>query len=171
MSEKLTAARSSKGSTLAETGSNPVQTNVFAWSDRFVQRHIGPNAADTHNDLAQELALTGRHDEALAEFGEAMRLRDGWAPPMSGAALILATHPDPKIRDPEQAVQLARRAAHLTSQKDQGVLEILAGCYAAADKLDEAVAAQKAAVELAAATGDPTQARAVLATYERRLGR
>src|SRR5216110_2622629 len=46
MSEKLTAARSSKGSTLAETGSNPVQTNVFAWSDRFVQRHIGPNAAD-----------------------------------------------------------------------------------------------------------------------------
>ena len=159
-------ARHLYGGLLASIGSDEEAVKQLREAAR-----IGPNAADTHNDLAQELALTGRHDEALAEFGEAMRLRDGWAPPMSGAALILATHPDPKIRDPEQAVQLARRAAHLTSQKDQGVLEILAGCYAAADKLDEAVAAQKAAVELAVAAGDPTQARAVLATYERRLGR
>src|SRR5712671_3742626 len=51
MSEKLTAARGSKGPILAETGSNPVQANVFAWSDRFAQRHIGPNAAEVKEML------------------------------------------------------------------------------------------------------------------------
>src|SRR2546430_4132800 len=51
MSEKLTAARDSKSSTLAETDSKPVQANVFAWSDRFVQRHIGPNAAEVNEML------------------------------------------------------------------------------------------------------------------------
>ena len=51
MSEKLTAARGSKGSISAETDPKPVQANVFAWSDRFVQRHIGPNAADVNEML------------------------------------------------------------------------------------------------------------------------
>src|SRR5438067_9301281 len=45
MSEKLTAARGAKRPVAAATDPNPVQANVFAWSDRFVQRHIGPNAA------------------------------------------------------------------------------------------------------------------------------
>src|SRR5205809_6604160 len=51
MSEKLTAARGSTGSILPETGPNPVQANVFAWSDRFAQRHIGPNAAEVKEML------------------------------------------------------------------------------------------------------------------------
>src|SRR5207253_143711 len=73
-------ARHLYGGLLASIGSDEEAVKQLREAAR-----IGPNAADTHNDLAQELALTGRHDEALAEFGEAMRLRDGWAPPMSGA--------------------------------------------------------------------------------------
>ena len=56
MSEKLTAARAAKGSNSPEAAPNPVQANVFAWSDRFVQRHIGPNAAEVDaavDDLAR----------------------------------------------------------------------------------------------------------------------
>jgi len=133
---------------------------------------IDPHAAEAHNDLGQELALSGRHDEALAEFREAMRLRDRWAPPMSGSALIIATHPDPALRDPAQAVRLALRAANLTSRKDQGALEILAACYAAAGNVADAVAAQKEAAEIAAAAGDRAraQAQAVLSGYRHRLG-
>src|SRR5438445_7894258 len=51
MSEKLTAARGSKDFILPENGANPVQANVFAWSDRFAQRHIGLNAAEVKEML------------------------------------------------------------------------------------------------------------------------
>src|SRR5438105_3489061 len=51
MSEKLTAARGAKRPVAAATDPNPVQANVFAWSDRFVQRHIGPNAAEVNEML------------------------------------------------------------------------------------------------------------------------
>src|SRR3954462_2861992 len=51
MSEKLTAARESKASIAAAAAGNPVHGNVFAWSDRFVQRHIGPNAAEVKEML------------------------------------------------------------------------------------------------------------------------
>ena len=131
---------------------------------------IGPLAADAHNDLAQELALAGRQGEALEHFREAMRLREDWALPMSGAALVLATRPQISARNTDEAIRLARRAAELTSRKDQPTLEILAACYASAGKFAEAVATQKEAVQLAA---DPAkaQAQAVLAGYQQQLGR
>src|SRR5882762_2335819 len=40
MSEKLTAVNTSEADTSGAAAS------AFAWSDRFVQRHIGPNAAE-----------------------------------------------------------------------------------------------------------------------------
>src|SRR5258708_211834 len=45
MSEKLTAATSPKSS-VAATAAPSEKSSLFAWSDRFVQRHIGPNPAE-----------------------------------------------------------------------------------------------------------------------------
>src|SRR5213075_652726 len=45
MSEKLTAATSPKSS-VAATAAPSEKSTLFAWSDRFAQRHIGPNAAE-----------------------------------------------------------------------------------------------------------------------------
>src|SRR6266850_2981285 len=45
MSEKLTAATSPKSSVAASAVPSE-KSSLFAWSDRFVQRHIGPNAAE-----------------------------------------------------------------------------------------------------------------------------
>ncbi|HYS11534.1 MAG TPA: fused MFS/spermidine synthase [Myxococcales bacterium] len=134
---------------------------------------IGPNASAAHNDLAQQLALSGRHDEALAHFREAMRLRDDWTPPMSGAALVLATHPNPQVRDPIEAVRLARRAADLTSRQEPGTLGILASCYLAAGQREEAEATRKEAAQVAAASGGPARAApaAELVRNPRRLDR
>src|SRR5256885_12709705 len=44
MSEKLTALNSSQ--LVAQAGSTAASGTPFGWSDRFVQRHIGPNAAE-----------------------------------------------------------------------------------------------------------------------------
>ena len=132
----------------------------------FGSGRIAPGAAEAHNDLAQSLALLGRHDDALAQFREAKRLRDRWPVPISGAALILATHPLVTSRNTGEAITLARRAAELTGRRDQGALEILAIAYAAAGKFTDAVAAQKESVALAP---DKSQPQSVLAGYESHL--
>src|SRR5256885_3188503 len=49
MSEKLTLAPGAKGSQVLPAKSPP--SNVFAWSDRFVQRHIGPTTAEVQEML------------------------------------------------------------------------------------------------------------------------
>src|SRR3954470_12929160 len=51
MSEKLTSARSTPSS-VAGSPAHSEKTNVFAWSDRFIQRHIGPTAAQATEMLA-----------------------------------------------------------------------------------------------------------------------
>lgn len=127
---------------------------------------VAPDAADVHNDLGQSLALLGRADDALAQFREAMRLSELWPVPMSGAALLLATH-----QKPGEALPLARRAVELTKKKDAGALQILALSSAEAGMLDEAVAAQKAVVELASAAGDRRrllEAQAALERYQKK---
>src|SRR3954454_7308544 len=45
MSEKLTALNAPKNDA-GSAGAESSKASAFAWSDRFVQRHIGPNAAE-----------------------------------------------------------------------------------------------------------------------------
>src|SRR2546426_567445 len=48
MSEKLTATAKSSS---PQTAPNPSAANLFPWSDRFVNRHIGPNRAEVQEML------------------------------------------------------------------------------------------------------------------------
>ncbi len=70
-----------------------------------------------------------------------------------------------------EALPLARRAVELTKKKDAGALQILALSSAEAGKLEDAVAAQKAVVELASAAGDRRlllEAQAALERYQKK---
>jgi spermidine synthase len=135
---------------------------------------IAPGQGETHADLGQCLAITSRPDEALAEFREAMRLDPEAAAPMAFAALLLATHPNPASRNSTDAIRLAGRAAELTAWKDRGILEILAASYAAAGRFDEAVTAERKALDLVSATAEPqmvAEMEAALNLYQRGLTR
>lgn len=135
---------------------------------------IAPGDAETHADLGQTLALTSRPDEALAALGEAMRLEPRSAVPMAVTAMLLATHPNVSSRDSTKAVQLARRAAELTSWRDRGVLEILAASYAANGRFDQAVEAERRALDLVSAAEEPhvaAEMQAALDLYQRGLTR
>ena len=135
---------------------------------------IAPDDAETHVDLGQCLALANRPDHALREFAEAMRLKPGWSVPIASAAMLLATHPDAASRNSSEAIRLARRAADLTSGKDPAVLEILAVSYAAAGRFDEAVTAERKALDFISAKDDPKLAaemEAALELYRRGLTR
>ncbi|HZR11372.1 MAG TPA: fused MFS/spermidine synthase [Myxococcales bacterium] len=135
---------------------------------------IAPGDAEAHADLGQCLAMASRHDEALAQFRAAMEILPRWPPPMAFAAMLLATHPNPASRRPEEAVALARRAAGLTDWKDRGVLEILAAAFASAGRFEEAVDAERKALALVPPNAEPrmvSEMEAALDLYQRGLTR
>jgi tetratricopeptide (TPR) repeat protein len=85
--------------------------------------------------LAKCLAGTGRYGEALARYGKARGLDRSSEPEvLNNTAWILATAPDPDLRDPEEAVRLAERALELapenwTLRNTLGVSYYRAGRY------------------------------------------
>ncbi len=112
---------------------------------------VKPDLAETHNNLALALTMTGQLDKALEHFREAVRLKPDYLEPLNRMARILAMHPEPKLRDPNQAIELAKRAAELTGHKDATILETLAAAYAAAGQFDQALKTAETALSLATA--------------------
>jgi spermidine synthase len=58
---------------------------------------------------------------------------------MNNLGWILATHPDPLVRDPAEALDITERAAQLTGYRDPLVLGTLAPAYAAAGEFSQAM--------------------------------
>jgi tetratricopeptide (TPR) repeat protein len=127
----------------------------------------GPRDAFAHLNLANALLNIGRRDEALRHFLEAIRL-DPYSPkPLAGAAWILATHPDPSVRDPAEAVQLAERAAELSRGEVPGILSTLATAYAATGQRARATRTAEQALQRATELGETREAQQIRAQLER----
>ena len=60
-------------------------------------------------------------------------------PALASLAWLLATAPEAALRDADQAIRLAERAAELTGRRDASALDVLAAAYAAAGQFDRAV--------------------------------
>ncbi len=132
---------------------------------------IEPRDARAHHRLAVARLGAGRSRDALAPLREAARLRPTWSQPVNQLAWILATDPDPRVRDPGQALGLARRAAELTEGRDPWVLDTLAAAYAADGQFDRAVATAEQALAVATELPAPRLARSLgerLALYRSR---
>jgi len=132
---------------------------------------INPSYASAHSNLAALLRNVGRFDEALAHFQEALRLRPDWPYFLNDVAGMLATHPEPSARKPQQAIRLAERACELTRHENPVLLDTLAIAYASAGQFDRAVKTAEAALKLA--TGSQTdevvrQIRGRLEAFKRR---
>lgn len=112
---------------------------------------LKPDSADLRCALAGALSRTGRLDKALDHFQAGLRLRPGSVSALNGVAWILATHPNPEVRKPQEAIQLATRAADLTNHSDAGALDTLAAAYAAAGQFEKAVTTAERAQSLATA--------------------
>ena len=110
--------------------------------------------AFAHIGLAGALRVQGYLDRALAHFRKASRLMPDQLQVLKGMAWILATTPDDEVRQPEEAVQLAQRAAELTRQRDPEILDTLAAALAAVGRFDQAVKLAQAAHDLAKSAGN-----------------
>lgn len=107
-----------------------------------------PDEGDALYNLASALTVEGEFEEAVTYYRRALQVQADAPEPHVELAWLLATHPDPGIREPREAVRLAERASGLIQRKDAAVLDVLAAAYAAAGRFDEAVASARAALAL-----------------------
>jgi tetratricopeptide (TPR) repeat protein len=116
---------------------------------------LAPTQSDAYfwlGDLLSEDPRSGR--EAVAMFRKAIELAPAWIPPLHRLAHVLATHPDPSIRNGQEAVALANRACESTRYGDPNVLETAAAAYAEIGDFDRAIEFIARARPLAGAAGD-----------------
>jgi tetratricopeptide (TPR) repeat protein len=94
--------------------------------------------------MAQE--MRGRSAEAADSYERALRLAPRWADVLRRLALLRATDADAQVRQPDEAVALARKACSLLGRSPSPAaaaqyLDALAAAYAAAGRFPDAVAA------------------------------
>jgi arylsulfatase A-like enzyme/Tfp pilus assembly protein PilF len=145
---RLAAAHNGLGSALGSQGRMREAIREFREALR-----LQPDNEEAHNNLGLALRTMGERDQALEHFRVALSHRPDWPAPMSEIAWILATHTDPRVRDPAEAVRLAERAAELTAHRQPVILDSLAAAYAAAGDFDRAAAVAQEAKAVAASGG------------------
>ncbi len=111
-----------------------------------------------HYNLATQLVRRGADPEAVSHFRQALRLRPDWAAPMAECAWVLATADDDKLRNADEALNLARKACELTGWKEPDIVDALAAAQAEAGQFGLAVMTAHKARLLAMQKGDVGQA-------------
>jgi Flp pilus assembly protein TadD len=125
---------------------------------------------ETLYNLGVALYMSDRPAAAVEQFRAALDLNPDSVGPLTDCAWILATHPDPEVRDPDEAIRLGARAAELTGNRDATVLDTLAAAYATASRFEQAAKTAEAALALAREAQELQLARSValrLALYRR----
>jgi serine/threonine-protein kinase len=110
-----------------------------------------------HSYLGVARLAHGDAAGAVAHWRDAARIEPGYATVANNLAWLLATHPDPALRDGDEAVRLGERAAALTRDTAEA-LDTLAAAYAEAGRTDAAVSTGERALAGARVAGQETLA-------------
>ncbi len=117
--------------------------NDYNQALRIDNRHVGAltNRGDAYAD-------TGQYDAALRDYNGALAVDPNYHRAYASAAWLRSTSPDTRTRRAELALRSAQRAIELGGESAR-YASILAAALARSGNYDEAVAAQKKAIELA----------------------
>jgi tetratricopeptide (TPR) repeat protein len=107
-----------------------------------------------HNQLGGLRNKQKKFDLAIAQFKESVKLNPKQPGILHTLAQILLDCPDPTLRDPYKAVELARLACEQTQSRDPRYLNTLTVAYFAVGDYSGAVKTSEKAVGLARAKGD-----------------
>ena len=122
---------------------------------------LEPRNARAHFHLGLALYDVGQSQSAIAHLNEAIRLQPDNVPMLWQTAWILATSPDPSVRDGARAVELASRAIQLSGGQEPCAFDALAAALAETEKFSAAVEAAEQASTMALARGDAALADAI----------
>jgi len=107
---------------------------------------LNPRYTEAYNNRGTAWFYKGDYDRAIADCTKALELNPRYADAYHQLALILATCPDKRYRNPTQAIQLAEKAVELSPEAN--FLDTLAAAYAEAGRYGDAIATQKRAITL-----------------------
>jgi tetratricopeptide (TPR) repeat protein len=130
---------------------------------------IAPESAAAHRYLGDALASKGKLKDALEEWRKVLRVEPNELAALDQAAWVLATSPDPSLRNGGEAVELAERANRVSSGNEPRTLVTLAAAYAEAGRFSEAVENARSALGLATAQNNQALAgtvNAMIALYK-----
>jgi len=133
-----------------------IQTNDHAKAAPHLEylSALDPTDAIAKLWYGHSLAKTNRGAEAEKLFREALRLQPDSVLIVNELAWLLATHTDPKIYQPEEALQLAIKAANATRGGEARVLDTLAAAQAANGDFAAAIRTIDRGISLAEAAKD-----------------
>lgn len=115
---------------------------------------INPDYAMAHDRLGLAIIQQGGPESlAIDHFKRAVRLKPELVSAMNNLAWLYATASNPRDRNINEAVELAKRAADLTKWKDPSILDTLAAAYAQAGLASDAVFAARKAIDIARSSG------------------
>ena len=103
-------------------------------------------SAEVYENLGTAQLQLGRYEAAIQNWSKVVQLDPNNANILNNLAWLLATSDDMSFRNPDRAIELAKRACELTGYEDPYKLDTLAAAYAAADRFDEAVMTAQQAV-------------------------
>jgi tetratricopeptide (TPR) repeat protein len=122
---------------------------------------LRPDSWQAHYGLAAALIRQGKVTEAIQHYRGALAIRPDFVEALNRLAWLLAAHPDARVRNGPQAVELAERACRLTQYKQPGLLRTLAAAYAETGRFAEAMSRAREAQSLAEAAGQLEFARSI----------
>jgi tetratricopeptide (TPR) repeat protein len=127
-----------------------------------------PENANARVNLGSAFLAKDRVVDAITEYKEALRLAPENVAAQSNLAWLLATSPDPSLRNGPEAVVLAEQARRSSDGKPL-ILRILAAAYAEADRFSEATDTAREALRAADDQGNSVLSdllRKEIALYE-----
>jgi serine/threonine-protein kinase len=88
-------------------------------------------------------------EAAISQWKKALEINADYIEALKQTAWVLATHPEPSVRNGVDALKFAQRAAQLSAGKDPAILDTLAASFAEAGRFQEAVKTGREALILA----------------------
>jgi tetratricopeptide (TPR) repeat protein len=110
---------------------------------------------NSKNELQTAEILNAKHKYGLAlrHYRSALEYNANCVEALNNSAWLLATAPNPRLRDGKTAVTLASRACELTDYKQPFFIGTLAAACAEAGRFDDAIATARKAKAMALSQG------------------
>ena len=122
---------------------------------------INPKFVMGYYNLGKSLVVADHPKEGFDNLREAIRLGPGFVTGMKELAWFLATHPDPEVRDADEALRIAECASEMTKNRNPAALDTLAAAYAARGQFSLAASLAERALTFSSRTRDEEFAKQI----------